>query len=103
MVAEVKAVLEGVQVVDDEPARPPAAREVREEAREGGGRGDDPFLDDALHGAGRVKGEHDRHRFDERLEQRDERVELRQGHVVVVERRHEEHVLAAEPGGGLFA
>jgi hypothetical protein len=86
--------LEGVQVVNDEPRRPAAAGQGGEQLRVRVRGRDLALLDDALHRADRIESEHHRERLDERLQQHDHHLELRQRHVVVVKGSEEQDVLA---------
>mmetsp|Transcript_1442 Transcript_1442/g.3798 ORF Transcript_1442/g.3798 Transcript_1442/m.3798 type:complete len:415 (+) Transcript_1442:269-1513(+) len=90
--AHVEAVLQRVQVVEHEPRRPPAERKVAEHPRVGVGRCNGALFGDALHGAHGVEGQHDGEALDEALEQHNHDAELRQRHVVVVERAQEQDV-----------
>jgi hypothetical protein len=94
VVPEVEPLLERVDVVDDDAGRP-AARlgDHGEDAREGEGGGDVPFLLDALEGTRGEEGQHEREGGDEELGQREDDGDLLEDYRRRAEGGQERHVL----------
>jgi len=94
VVPEVEPLLERVDVVDDDASRPTARLgDHGEDAREGEGGGDVPFLLDALEGARGEEGQHEREGGDEELGQREDDGDLLEDHRRRAEGGQERHVL----------